>query len=78
MLSAEKTPTLCAAIPAFEAMLHAWEVQQDEYPEATYIINDGLEKLREYQVRIDMVPAYTLAMGNSSIFIPLSFNTVHL
>ena len=30
------------------------------------IIQEGLDKLSEYIARLDLVPAYTLAMGNFS------------
>ncbi|KAK7041157.1 HAT family dimerization domain-containing protein [Favolaschia claudopus] len=61
-LSAEKTPTLCHALPAFEAMNKKWEQMQVEFPEASNIIQDGIDKLTSYQARIEDVPAYTLAM----------------
>ncbi|KAK7021712.1 hypothetical protein R3P38DRAFT_2367908, partial [Favolaschia claudopus] len=61
-LSAEKTPTLCNALPAFEAMIKKWEQMQDDFPEAASIIQKGIDKLNEYQDRIEDVPAYTLAM----------------
>ncbi|KAJ7886634.1 hypothetical protein B0H14DRAFT_2563309 [Mycena olivaceomarginata] len=61
-LSAEKTPTLSNALPAFEAMISVWERIQPENPEVADIIQKGLDKLGTYQERMDRVPAYTLAM----------------
>ncbi|KAK7036904.1 hypothetical protein R3P38DRAFT_3311620 [Favolaschia claudopus] len=58
----DKTPTLCHALPAFEAMIKKWEQMQVEFPEAYNIIQDGIDKLTSYQARIEDVPAYTLAM----------------
>ena len=62
-LSHEKTPTLCNAIPAFEALRTKWEEYQDEHPEMQHVIQPGLDKLAEYQNHIELVPAYVLAMG---------------
>lgn len=56
-------PTLCEALPSFEAMKVRWEQQQREMPEAAHIIAAGLEKLEEYHEYTGPVPAYTLAMG---------------
>ncbi|KAF7372180.1 HAT family dimerization domain-containing protein [Mycena venus] len=61
-LSAEKTPMLCHALPAFEAMIKKWEQMQLENPETADIIQQGLDKLGSYQERLERVPAYTLAM----------------
>jgi hypothetical protein len=47
-LSAEATPTLCEALPAFESMKRVWDVQKGEMPDAAPIINAGLDKLEEY------------------------------
>ncbi|KAJ7871116.1 hypothetical protein B0H13DRAFT_1634514, partial [Mycena leptocephala] len=62
-LSAEKTPTLGDALPAFEAMIKAWEKQQGKYPEAVDIIQMGIDKLGAYRDRVEGVPAYIFAMS---------------
>lgn len=62
LLSAEKTPTLCNAIPSFEAMMQLWDEQKTEMPEVTQVIDAGMEKLDGYRNRTDAVPAYILAM----------------
>lgn len=62
-LSAEATPTLCEALPAFESMKRVWTTQKDEMPEVASIIDAGLDKLEEYRERADLVPAFVLAMG---------------
>jgi len=62
-LSFEKTPTLCDAIPSFEAMASTWEERKVDYPDAADIIDAGLEKLDVYRNRAEMVPAYVLAMS---------------
>ncbi|KAK6971523.1 HAT family dimerization domain-containing protein, partial [Favolaschia claudopus] len=61
-LSAEKTPTLSYALPAFEAMASRWERMQEDRPEVSNIIQQGLDKLGSYQDRLERVPACTLAM----------------
>ncbi|KAJ7064003.1 hypothetical protein C8F01DRAFT_958642, partial [Mycena amicta] len=61
-LSAEKTPTLAYALPAFEGMVNAWEKQKVAHPELAHIIDQGLNKLDTYQEHVQKVPAYTLAM----------------
>ena len=62
-LSSEKTPTLCEALPSFEAMKNVWTQQKTTNPEMASIINAGLDKLEDYRDRAELVPAYVLAMG---------------
>ena len=62
-LSYEKTPTLCDAIPSFEAMSAMWAQQQCDNPETAPIIENGLNKLQAYSDHADLVPAYVLAMS---------------
>ncbi|KIK49881.1 hypothetical protein GYMLUDRAFT_124374, partial [Collybiopsis luxurians FD-317 M1] len=47
-LSAEKTPTLCDTIPAFEAMFAKWSNLQHTYPQLSGALEAGLEKLQDY------------------------------
>ncbi|KAJ6545313.1 ribonuclease H-like domain-containing protein, partial [Mycena capillaripes] len=61
-LSAEKTPTLGDALPAFEAMISQWEKQQTQHPETTHIVQQGIDKLESYRERVEDVPAYILSM----------------
>ena len=61
MLSAEKTPTLGATLPAFEALKERWEEHRDEHPNTASIVGEGLDKLQEYRTLIDNNPIYTLA-----------------
>ncbi|KAG2345688.1 hypothetical protein BDR05DRAFT_880114, partial [Suillus weaverae] len=65
-LSAEKTPTLCNAIPAFEAMVRIWSKQLDDDPDLAIVIQPGLDKLNDYRSCIADVPAYALAMSQCS------------
>ncbi|KAF9007360.1 hypothetical protein BDZ89DRAFT_965629, partial [Hymenopellis radicata] len=62
-LSAEKTPTLCDAIPAFEAMIKKFDRQTTTFPALETAIHAATDKLEEYLGYIRDVPAYKLAMG---------------
>ncbi|KAJ8457523.1 hypothetical protein ONZ45_g18279 [Pleurotus djamor] len=62
-LSAEKTPTLCYALPSFAAMHRKWVKQQEMYPMMSDAIQAGLDKLSDYQGRLELIPAYILAMA---------------
>jgi hypothetical protein len=44
-------------------MAVTWEDRKSDYPEATEIIDAGLEKLDVYRQRAELVPAYVLAMS---------------
>ncbi|KAK7012539.1 ribonuclease H-like domain-containing protein [Favolaschia claudopus] len=48
LLSAEKTPTISIAIPAFEAVLDGWLNLQKTMPELSYFIGCGIAKIQEY------------------------------
>ncbi|KAF7347428.1 HAT family dimerization domain-containing protein [Mycena venus] len=61
-LSAERTPTLGDALPAFEAMISQWEKQQVRHPETAHIVQQGIDKLESYRDRVEDVPAYVLSM----------------
>lgn len=65
-LSAEKTPTLCEALPAYDAMLTVWKRLQTELP-ASYaqVIEAGVQKLDQYRDRTTEAPAYYLSMCKS-------------
>lgn len=63
-LSAHKTPTLCDAIPSFEAMITIWtEMQENAQPSESLVIQEGLDKLAVYRDRTNLVPAYAIAMS---------------
>lgn len=63
-LSAEKTPTLGDALPAFEAMYDDWTKMSFKYPHLWEAIEAGLDKLTDYIHQVREIPAYTLAMGD--------------
>ena len=62
-LSYEKTPTLCDAIPSFEAMSAKWEEYQYNNPAMANIVQPGLNKLEAYKEHAELVPAYVVAMS---------------
>lgn len=53
-------------------MIRVWRRQQAEHPETSQIIQKGLDKLSEYRERMDLVPAYVLAMGK--VILPLKLS----
>ncbi|KAJ7021762.1 hypothetical protein B0H16DRAFT_1330400, partial [Mycena metata] len=73
-LSAEKTPTLGDALPAFEAMIKAWEKQQVSHPETAHVVQEGIDKLESYRDRVQDVPAYILSMREFIILFLFLFN----
>jgi hypothetical protein len=77
-LSSDMTPTLCDAIPAFEAMKSIWNKQKVEMPDVAHIIDAGLKKLDEYRERADLVPAYVGAMSMCNVLSLISLFDVHL
>ncbi|THU80887.1 hypothetical protein K435DRAFT_694744, partial [Dendrothele bispora CBS 962.96] len=65
LLSKEKTPTLCDALPSFVEMIRLWEDLKYQLPEMIDPINAGLAKLKDYQSRMAKIPAYTYSMCKS-------------
>jgi len=69
-LSAEKTPTLCNALPAFDAMVSVWKEMQESMDEPYFdIIQAGIDKLDAYHNRAELVPAYMISMCELSFLI---------
>ncbi|KDQ06613.1 hypothetical protein BOTBODRAFT_91089, partial [Botryobasidium botryosum FD-172 SS1] len=62
LLSAEKTPTLSVALPAYEVMIDTWKSFIDVFPELAPAIQAGLDKLNEYVQRSRKTKLYALAM----------------
>ena len=63
LLSAEKTPTLSVAMPAFELLLSAWKKLQIELPELAHFIGVSIAKIQEYVEKGRSSRIYALAMG---------------
>ena len=53
--------------------MRRWEEYQVSHPETHDIIEKGLEKMAEYKNRMDLVPAYVLAMGKEMLN-PMDYN----
>lgn len=63
LLSAEKTPTLSMALPAYETLIELWKGQQKKIPELEYFIGIGIAKIEEYVARSRKSRAYALSMS---------------
>ena len=69
-LSAEKTPTLCNALLAFDTMVSVWkELQQSMGKPYIDIIQAGINKLDPYHNQAEVVPAYMISMCELSFLI---------
>jgi hypothetical protein len=44
-------------------MIDVWKAHQDDNPETSDIVQQGLDKLESYSNQTEVVPAYTLAMS---------------
>ena len=62
LLSAEKTPTICGTIPAFEGLIRTLREYQHDNFSSFNMIQPGIEKLEDYHAKTVDVPAYTLAI----------------
>jgi hypothetical protein len=67
-LGAEKTPTLCYSIFAYSKFLEKWNELLHSRPDLSRFIKPGIEKLEDYSLHLDEVPAYTIAMGIVLLF----------
>lgn len=65
LLSAEKTPTLSMALPAYETLIELWKGQQKKIPELEYFIGIGIAKIEEYVARV-----------TNTLFLILSFHLI--
>ncbi|KAM6491195.1 hypothetical protein JOM56_013435, partial [Amanita muscaria] len=63
LLSADKTPTLSQAIPAYEALVKAWLNLQQQLPELAHYIGVGIAKIQEYVAKGRTSRIYALAMS---------------
>ncbi|KAJ7235800.1 hypothetical protein C8J57DRAFT_1088647, partial [Mycena rebaudengoi] len=62
LLSAEKTPTLSVALPAYELLLNSWLHLQTELPMLKHYIGVGIDKIQEYVDKGRKSRIYALAM----------------
>jgi hypothetical protein len=63
LLSAEKTPTLSMALPAYELLVVAWTDLAKEIPELSHYIKVGISKIMEYISKGRRSRIYALAMS---------------
>ena len=63
ILSAEKTPTLSMALPAYELLLLSWRRQQQHFPHLADAIGTGIDKIEEYVAHSRKTRAYALSMS---------------
>jgi hypothetical protein len=63
LLSAEKTPTLSVALPAYELLLNSWLHLQTELPMLKHYIGVGIDKIQEYVDKGRKSRIYALAMS---------------
>jgi len=61
-MSAETTPILSGAIPAFELFMSKWEQLSMEFPRLKSLIAPGLEWATKYYSKMDRTKAYIIAM----------------
>ncbi|PPR02251.1 hypothetical protein CVT24_011602 [Panaeolus cyanescens] len=62
LLSAEKTPTIALALPAFELLIQGWLNKQKAIPELAHFIGVGIHKIQEYVQKCRRSRIYGLAM----------------
>lgn len=77
LLSAEKTPTLCGTIPAFEGVIKTLEKFQEDNISAFQIVTAGIDKLEEYQNATADSPAYILAICKFYLFLITLINNYY-
>jgi len=61
-MSAERTPILSGAIPAFELFMTAWEQLGEKHPRLARWTNIGIEWAKKYYSKMDKTNAYVIAM----------------
>jgi len=63
LLSAEKTPTLSFALPAFEILIDSLLQKQKVIPELSHFIGVGIFKIVEYSRKCRQSRVYALALS---------------
>ncbi|KAH9841665.1 uncharacterized protein C8Q71DRAFT_794577 [Rhodofomes roseus] len=62
LLSAEKTPTLCMALPVYTDLMDVWEEQARTIPELQHYIKMGIDRVQKYVNIARTSRIYALAM----------------
>jgi len=77
VLSADKCPTICSSLPAYEGLLKELrKYQREQGIELFDILEDGIEKLEEYKQETDNVPAYTLSICEYLLLLIILFSKI--
>ena len=66
LLSAEKTPSLSLALPAYETLVLLWKGLAKEIPELSHYIDLGVAKIMEYVSKGRRSRIYALAMSTTN------------
>ncbi|KAI0821949.1 hypothetical protein BC628DRAFT_1328464 [Trametes gibbosa] len=69
LLSAEQTPTVCQALPAYERLLNMLEVSTTSFPKIAHAIEASASALRKYMSYTRQSRVYALAMSKSYLYI---------
>jgi hypothetical protein len=67
LLSAEKTPTLSFALPAFEILVDSLLQKQKVIPELSHFIGVGISKIIEYSRKCRQSRIYALVLSLWSV-----------
>lgn len=70
LLSGERTPTLCMALPVFETLISKWKTLAETIPELKHFMDLGVSKLEEYVSKGRKTRLYALSMSEYSLFLP--------
>ncbi|KAJ2927910.1 hypothetical protein H1R20_g9190, partial [Candolleomyces eurysporus] len=70
LLSAEKTPTLSIAFPAYEIVVEKWKALRETIPELSFAIDAGIQKIEEYmgEGRKSRIYAHAMVLNHSIKF----------
>jgi hypothetical protein len=73
--SLEKHLSLWRVLPTLERLQTLWENKRDDpkYSHYSAALNDGLEKIKKYYIRLDDKSVYVLSLGE---FAPMSMSDV--
>ncbi len=76
--SHEKIPTLHRTLPAFKAIITKWNEYAEDNPEYSSIVQEGIDKLEEYDDQAQSLPAFVLAMGKSVFAFTLFYKLINI
>ncbi|QRW11509.1 AC9 transposase [Ceratobasidium sp. AG-Ba] len=68
LLSAERTQTVALALPVYETIFQTLSQVRSMFPELSFAITRGIEKLEDYIRKTHNIPVYALAMAVNPCF----------